>query len=92
MRHEPLNPRPELKLESWQDRALAAEARASKAEALLGEAVGALEQMLTAVDAGDIDSVEMGGEPEVGIAPYRWHEEWAHYTRDLLSRTRGEAG
>lgn len=36
-----------------------------------------VQQMLNAIAEGQIDSAEMAGEPEVGIPPYRWHEEWA---------------
>lgn len=36
-----------------------------------------VQQMLNAIAEGQIDSPELAGEPEVGIQPYRWHEEWA---------------
>lgn len=41
--------------------------------------------MLDAIAAGQIDSPELPGEPEVGIFPYRWHEEWEAAAMAALS-------
>lgn len=43
-----------------------------------------VEQMLAAIERGAIDSEENAGEPEVGIPPHRWHEEWSFYARAAL--------
>lgn len=43
-----------------------------------------IDQMLKAIDAGSIDSEEIDlGD---GNQPHRWHEEWAHGTRDILQK------
>ena len=43
-----------------------------------------LRGMLRAIENGGIDSEELPGDPDAGIPPYKWHEEWASYTRDAL--------
>lgn len=45
----------------------------------------ALREMLGAIEAGSIDSEECPGDPDSGIMPYRWHQEWAHYAKSALS-------
>lgn len=44
----------------------------------------ALRQMLRAIDAGSIDSEQLPGDMDSGIAPYKWHEEWAYHARAAL--------
>lgn len=44
--------------------------------------------MVEAIDGGDVDSRELDGEPEVGIPPHKWHEEWVYNARQALT---GEA-
>ena len=45
--------------------------------------VEALGSMLLAIKNGQIDSPELDGDPEAGIPPHRWHEEWAHHAAAL---------
>jgi hypothetical protein len=51
--------------------------------------IEALEVMIEAVENGGIDSPTMDGEPEVGIPPFKWHEEWLFYARLALSSLGG---
>ncbi len=45
--------------------------------------------MIEAIDGGSVDSVQLDGEPEVGIPPHRWHEEWVFYARAAMNKARG---
>lgn len=53
--------------------------------------VNALGEMIAAIDANAIDSEMLPGEPEVGIHPHKWHDEWAHYVRAILASLHREA-
>lgn len=44
-----------------------------------------VQTMLTAIDDGQIDSPELDGEPEAGIPPHRWHEEWRYSAERALA-------
>lgn len=48
----------------------------------------ALIQMVEAIKNGVIDSQELDGEPEVGIPPHKWHEEWLFYAEAALSEAK----
>ena len=53
--------------------------------------VNALSEMIAAIDASAIDSEMLPGEPEVGINPHKWHDEWAHHVRAILASLHREA-
>lgn len=44
-----------------------------------------LREMVEAAEKGHIDSEQLPGEPEVGLRPYKWHEEWTHYAKEALA-------
>lgn len=46
----------------------------------------ALREMVQAARNGHIDSEDMPGDPDSGIMPYKWHEEWAHHAKAALSQ------
>ena len=52
------------------------------------EVVEALEQMIEAINSGNIDSPEIGGEPEVCSHSHKWHEEWLWHAQKALSKLR----
>jgi hypothetical protein len=56
-----------------------------------GALVNALKEMIAAIDANSIDSEMLPGEPEVGIHPHKWHDEWAFYVRAILASLHREA-
>ncbi len=58
--------------------------RAVNQHAALLRCAEALRQMVSAIDAGGIDSegVEFDDSEQ---QPHKWHEEWAHHARSALS-------
>lgn len=58
----------------------------------LDRALALVRTMLTAIEAGQIDSPELDGEPEVGTPPHRWHEEWEYSARAILALASKQGG
>lgn len=50
-----------------------------------------LSEIISAIDAGQLqmDSPWRDGEPEVGIGPSQWHEEWIYHARCALKEAAG---
>jgi len=51
-----------------------------------------LGKLLEAIDAGQLEmnSPELDGDPESGIPPHPWHEEWLYYARRAHARATPE--
>lgn len=54
--------------------------------------VQALKQMIEAINTGNIDSPDIGGEPEVCGHSHKWHEEWLYHTQQALEAHRKQRG